>query len=214
MRLVAARLHRHAARRLPEPRPPDAAAAGASTQIGREAYAELALGWREEGAQIIGGCCGVGPDHIAAPRAALAGTKPGTPARRSSADDRRRRPSPRRRERWLDSGGRRPLPAAAARSRGRGGRVRADAGELPALEAPVRRERLGSGLRCLDVGCGCGIQTVQLALNGAAARARDRHRPRRDREHGRERVSQRRRGPRDAATTSTSTSGRPTSDTT
>ena len=30
------------------------------------AYAELARGWRAEGAQIIGGCCGVTADHIAA----------------------------------------------------------------------------------------------------------------------------------------------------
>jgi release factor glutamine methyltransferase len=30
------------------------------------------------------------------------------------------------------------------------------------------RTRVGDGLRCLDVGCGCGIQAVQLALNGAA----------------------------------------------
>jgi cyclopropane fatty-acyl-phospholipid synthase-like methyltransferase len=29
------------------------------------------------------------------------------------------------------------------------------------------RSGLGAGLRCLDVGCGCGIQSVQLALNGA-----------------------------------------------
>ena len=39
--------------------------------VGAEEYAELALRWREEGAQIVGGCCGVGPDQIAAARAAL-----------------------------------------------------------------------------------------------------------------------------------------------
>jgi cyclopropane fatty-acyl-phospholipid synthase-like methyltransferase len=30
------------------------------------------------------------------------------------------------------------------------------------------REGVGAGLRCLDVGCGSGLQTVQLARNGAA----------------------------------------------
>ena len=33
--------------------------------------------WRDEGAQIIGGCCGVTPEHIAALAKAVAGTKPG-----------------------------------------------------------------------------------------------------------------------------------------
>ena len=42
-------------------------------RIGGREYAELAASWREEGAQIIGGCCGVRPDHIAAARAKLAG---------------------------------------------------------------------------------------------------------------------------------------------
>src|SRR4029079_15101496 len=47
------------------------------TAIGGEEYAELALQWRDEGAQIVGGCCGVGVEHVAAARAALADTRPG-----------------------------------------------------------------------------------------------------------------------------------------
>src|SRR3954466_9488513 len=34
--------------------------------VGGEEYASMALRWRQEGAQIVGGCRGVGPDHIAA----------------------------------------------------------------------------------------------------------------------------------------------------
>jgi S-methylmethionine-dependent homocysteine/selenocysteine methylase len=34
--------------------------------VSPEAYAQAALGWRQLGAQIIGGCCGTTPDHIAA----------------------------------------------------------------------------------------------------------------------------------------------------
>ena len=36
-----------------------------------ERYAEIALGWKQMGAQIIGGCCATGPDHIRALREAL-----------------------------------------------------------------------------------------------------------------------------------------------
>ena len=36
--------------------------------VGSAEYAAMALRWREEGAQIIGGCCGVGPAHVAAAR--------------------------------------------------------------------------------------------------------------------------------------------------
>jgi S-methylmethionine-dependent homocysteine/selenocysteine methylase len=36
-------------------------------------YAETALGWVGEGMQIVGGCCGVRPAHIAALKAAIAG---------------------------------------------------------------------------------------------------------------------------------------------
>lgn len=34
-------------------------------------YAEAAAGWRDNGARILGGCCGTGPSHIAALRAAF-----------------------------------------------------------------------------------------------------------------------------------------------
>jgi homocysteine S-methyltransferase len=44
---------------------------------GDDHYARMAMRWREEGAQIIGGCCGVGPGQIAVAREALAGTRPG-----------------------------------------------------------------------------------------------------------------------------------------
>jgi S-methylmethionine-dependent homocysteine/selenocysteine methylase len=36
-----------------------------------ERFAEAALGWVARGAQLIGGCCGTGPDHIRALRLAL-----------------------------------------------------------------------------------------------------------------------------------------------
>jgi homocysteine S-methyltransferase len=35
------------------------------TDLGPEAYADFALGWVAEGATIVGGCCEVGPAHIA-----------------------------------------------------------------------------------------------------------------------------------------------------
>lgn len=34
-------------------------------------YAARAMGWQKAGARIIGGCCGLGPEHIAAVRSAL-----------------------------------------------------------------------------------------------------------------------------------------------
>ncbi|HWX25242.1 MAG TPA: homocysteine S-methyltransferase family protein [Vicinamibacteria bacterium] len=38
-----------------------------------ERYAAFALEWKKMGAQVIGGCCGTGPDHIKAVRAAIGG---------------------------------------------------------------------------------------------------------------------------------------------
>lgn len=37
----------------------------ARTDLGPAAYAEFAMGWVGRGATIVGGCCEVGPDHIA-----------------------------------------------------------------------------------------------------------------------------------------------------
>src|SRR3954449_2998098 len=54
--------------------------------VGGDEYADMALAWREEGAQIVGGCCGTRPDHIAAARERLAGTRPGH-RRRGGLDD-------------------------------------------------------------------------------------------------------------------------------
>ena len=138
----------------------------------------MALRWRAEGAQIVGGCCGVGPEHISAARERLAGTRPG-----------RAGPPPARRV-----GDRRPQRRPAGpRARGRAGRpspgATPTAARLYPLEFPdlgvdsgvfvptegsflvwrhLFRERIGAGRRCLDVGCGSGLQTVQLARNGAA----------------------------------------------
>ena len=38
----------------------------ARRDLGPQAYAKHALGWIDQGATIVGGCCEVGPDHIAA----------------------------------------------------------------------------------------------------------------------------------------------------
>ena len=35
------------------------------TDLGPEAYAKFVMGWIDQGATIVGGCCEVGPDHIA-----------------------------------------------------------------------------------------------------------------------------------------------------
>jgi S-methylmethionine-dependent homocysteine/selenocysteine methylase/predicted RNA methylase len=141
--------------------------------LGPAEYAELAREWREEGAQIVGGCCGVTPEHIAAARRALAGTKPG----RSRGGDTGRGgavPLPASQlvphsalEPWRDEHGRTlyPLPVPKLVCE-------------PGVFVPTQGSFLiwkhlfctqaGHGKRCLDVGCGSGILSVQLALNGAA----------------------------------------------
>ena len=139
--------------------------------VGADEYAELALRWREEGAQIVGGCCGVGPEQIAAARTALAETKPGH-ARPDVLPDEgvapisleTKRVAP---ARWADTRGRLMYPLDVP-----------DITIEPGVFAPTQgsflvwkyfyREGIGAHQRCLDIGCGTGLLTVQLARNGAA----------------------------------------------
>ena len=133
------------------------------TAIGGREYAELALSWRAEGAQIIGGCCGVGLEHIEAAREALEGTRPGTAHPPPPDDLDAERPASLR---FRDDRGRTVFPL--------------DLPDLvvdPEVAKPnpgsyllwrhLYREGLGAHGRCLDVGSGTGLLAVQLARNGA-----------------------------------------------
>ena len=131
-------------------------------------YAELALKWRAEGAQIIGGCCGVRPEHLAAARAALVDTKPGhhRPAARSNENGGSLlmdRPIPP----WQDPRGRRLYPLEMPEIGIEPGVFEPTQGSFLAWKY-LYREGVGAHQRCLDIGCGQGLLAVQLARNGAA----------------------------------------------
>jgi len=132
-------------------------------------YAELALSWRAEGAQIIGGCCGVTPAHLAAARTALLDTKPGharpvAPPEDSTAAI---RPEAKDVRPWEDSRGRRLFPLNVPE-------LAVDAGVFVPTQGSfltwkyLYRGGIGAHQRCLDIGCGTGLLTIQLARNGAA----------------------------------------------
>jgi SAM-dependent methyltransferase len=116
----------------------------------------------------VGGCCGVGPHHIAAARTALEGTRRGARAGRDGGanglpTERPAAPAPP----WTDARGRTlfPLPFPD---------IVCDEGVFVPTQGSflvwrhLFREGIGAGARCLDIGCGTGLLGVQLALNGAA----------------------------------------------
>ncbi len=136
--------------------------------IGPEDYAQLAQEWRKEGAQIIGGCCGVNPEHIAAVEDRLEGVKSGrvksvplNGAVEETASPVEPSPQP-----WRDKLGRSLFPLEFPDIVVEPGVFRPTQGSFLVWKN-LFTSGLGKGKRCLDIGCGSGILTVQLALNEA-----------------------------------------------
>jgi S-methylmethionine-dependent homocysteine/selenocysteine methylase/SAM-dependent methyltransferase len=131
-------------------------------------YARLAKTWRDEGAQLIGGCCGVGPDHLAAARTALQGSKPGHKRPAALPDEGATpRANGRSLQHWSDARGRMMFPLDFPEITVDSGVFEPTQGSLLAWKY-LYREGIGAHQRCLDIGCGSGLLTVQLARNGAA----------------------------------------------
>ena len=141
--------------------------------IGGDEYAELAAGWRDEGADIIGGCCGVRPEHIEAAAARVRdlprGSKPSTATplpdpgilgsgRGLPLDV---APAP-----WVDEHDRLLFPLELPEIVCEPGVFVPTQGSFLVWKHLFRNE-LGRGARCLDIGCGTGMLSIQLARNGA-----------------------------------------------
>jgi homocysteine S-methyltransferase len=135
--------------------------------VASEEYAELALRWRAEGAHIIGGCCGVGPDHIAAAQSALDGVARGSQTRAPAVTVESPVHTRTEARPWVNQIGRTVYPLPVPQLTLHPKVFAPTAGSL-AVWRHLYDHQVGRGLRCLDVGCGAGLQTVQLALNGAA----------------------------------------------
>jgi S-methylmethionine-dependent homocysteine/selenocysteine methylase/SAM-dependent methyltransferase len=139
--------------------------------VGAEQYGELAAVWREEGAQMVGGCCGTRPEHIAGaiarvrdmPRESRAAGDSGVAATGAAIEPRLPRPAL---QPWADDHGRRLYPLAVP--------------ELviePGVFVPTHgsflvwkhlfQNGIGAGKRCVDIGCGTGLLAIELARNGA-----------------------------------------------
>ena len=136
-------------------------------EIGGPEYAGMALRWRTEGAQIIGGCCGTRPEHVVAAAAALAGTVPGRERHQSAPRlYNGEAPAPAATPDWTDRRDRQLFPLAFPKLAQHPEVSPAVPGSY-LLWRHLFAEGIGAHQRCLDIGSGTGLQTVQLALNGA-----------------------------------------------
>lgn len=136
-----------------------------SSDVDEAAFADMALQWRDEGAQIVGGCCGVGPGHIKA----AAGALEGRPAGRARPEPTTTPREPRKEGStvsWTDGGGKSIFPVSFPSMSVEPG-VPVPSPMSTMLWKHLVQERIGSRLRCLDVGCGAGLLSVQLLRNGA-----------------------------------------------
>ncbi len=141
--------------------------------VGPEVFVEQALSWRAEGAQIIGGCCGVGPAEIALASKRLTNVPRGrqrvvaTDCINDAANDDATSNNAHDNQ-WRDDTGRKvyplPLPFLAV-----------DHGVFVPTQGSyliwkfLFNKTVGANLQCLDIGCGVGILAIQLALNGATS---------------------------------------------
>jgi homocysteine S-methyltransferase len=135
---------------------------GWQTDEDDETLARMARRWRDEGAELIGGCCGVEPEHLAAVRESLDGTRPGP---RQGAPEEVRRVGMAAPARWRDEAGRSLYPLAFPDLITKGEVFVPTQGSF-LIWRHLFQQGIGRG-RCLDIGCGNGLQSIQLALNGA-----------------------------------------------
>ena len=139
-------------------------------------FADLALGWRAEGAQLIGGCCGVGPAEIKLVAKKLNGISRGNQAKKatgklsgqSALSELCQNADLGQVKNWTDQKGRKlfPLPFPE---------ITVDPGVFVPTQGSyliwkyLFDSGIGESQSCLDVGCGVGLLAIQLALNQATS---------------------------------------------